>query len=185
MDDKNIIELFYNRDEAAISHCEIKYGQSLKNLSFNILSNLSDSEECVNDTYIKAWNSIPPQKPCSLFAYLGKIVRNISINLWRKNNAQKRNIGLTIMLSELSDCIPSNETTEEKADARALSEIINSWLNSLSEENRTLFMGRYWLGKDMEFLSNYLNITENSASVKLFRLRKNLKEVLQKEGVAL
>lgn len=185
MDDKEIIELFWARNEDAIAQSDIKYGKSLKTLSNNILQNHNDCEECVNDTYVKAWETIPPKKPYSLFAYLGKIVRNISIDLWRKNSAQKRNYNLTVMLSELSECIPETQTTEEKAEERVLSGVINSWLVSLSEDDRFLFTGRYWFGEDVKSLSKKLKLSPNATSARLFKLRKRLQSELEKEGISL
>ena len=185
MNDIEIIGLFFNRNESAISECNNKYGHSLKRLSFNILRNFEDCEECLNDTYIKAWESIPPQKPSSLFAYLGRIIRNISINLYNKNRAKKRDSGITTLLSELSDCVPDNSSTEEEFNSNFLNEVIDKWLLSLSEDDRKLFVGRYWFGEDLKTLAKKLNITSNYASVKIFNLRKSLKATLEKEDIYL
>lgn len=185
MDDNTIIELYWSRNERAIKETDTKYGRLLHSISYNILSNRQDSEECVGDTYLKAWNNIPPQKPSSLCAYLGRLVRNISIDLWRKNRADKRYNGLEIILSELAECIPSTDTTETEYEGKALSEIISEWLYTLTKEDRVLFLHRYWFGYSLKELAHEYNISPNKLAGRMFRLRESLKVNLEKEGVFL
>lgn len=128
MDDLAIIELYWERNERAIKETNTKYERLLYKISYNILSNHEDSQECVNDAYIKAWKSIPPERPRSFTAYLGRIVRNLSIDYWNKNRAQKRYSGGDILLSELQDCIPSSNTVWAEIESKILSEIISNWL---------------------------------------------------------
>lgn len=131
MDDLEIIELYWGRNEDAITETESKYGRLLYRISFNILSNNEDSKECVNDTYIRTWKSIPPERSRSLTAYLGRIIRNISIDCLRKNRAQKRYSGGDILLSELEDCIPSKNKVWTEIENKVLSGLISNWLNTL------------------------------------------------------
>ncbi|MEG0229018.1 MAG: sigma-70 family RNA polymerase sigma factor [Oscillospiraceae bacterium] len=183
MDDSQIIELYFKREEIAIQYTQEKYANMLKKISYNILCNLQDSEECVNDTYEKVWESIPPQKPIYLGAYLAKIVRNISINKWRSTKTQKRNCGVDLLLSEMTDCIPSTQSIEKEIEQAEITEIINSWLHSLSKDDRVLFMKRYWFGESLKNLSIQFFSTENKISGKLFRLRQKLKTILEIEKV--
>jgi len=183
LEDAKIIELYYARNESAIAETERKFGKMLFSIAMNVLSNPEDSEETVNDTYGKAWNSIPPQKPDFLGAWLGKITRNLSISRWRKNKAQKRS-GIEIMLSELEDCVPSAENTEEESESGEITSAINRWLGTLEKEERIYFIRRYWYGDSVAELSARTNIPAKNLSSKMFRLRKSLKEFLEKEGIS-
>lgn len=183
MEDTEIVELYWNRNEAAIGESSIKYGRMLKHISFNILSNNEDSEECVNDTYGKAWNSMPPQKPNSLAAYLGRITRNISINRWHMNHAKKRDAN--VLISELSDCIPSSQSIEAEIEASILEDAISKWLYSLHQDDRVLFLRRYWFGDSLHTLALECVTTPNKLAGRIFRLRKKLKTALEKEGVSI
>lgn len=185
MDDIQIIELYWNRNEKAISESNTKYGPLLKRIAFNILANNEDSEECVNDTYAKAWTSIPPQKPNSLAAYLGRIIRNLSINRWHENHAQKRGNGAELLLSELSDCIPSSSSVESETDVTTLSDMINKWLSSLPQDDRVLFLRRYWFGDSLNSLATECSTSPNRISGRIYRLRQKLKNVLEKEGISI
>lgn len=183
MEDDRIIELFQNRNQTAIKESDNKYGKTLKKISFGVLSNSEDSNECVNDTYLKAWNSIPPQKPNSLLAYLGRIVRNISINRWYEIKTQKR--GGDCLLIELSECIPSDDSVKDSIEERELSEVITVWLKSLPQDDRVLFMRRYWFGETLEVLANDCSVSPNKLAGRMFRLRKKLKATLEKEDISL
>ena len=184
LEDEKIIELYYERNELAVAETESKFGKMLFSIAMNILSNREDSEETVNDTYGKTWNSIPPQKPDHFGAWLGKITRNLSISRWRKNKAQKRS-GIETMLSELEECIPSGENIEAESESKEITAAINSWLETLGKEDRLYFIRRYWFGDSVSELSEKANIPPKKLSSKMFRLRKNLKEFLEKEGIAL
>lgn len=185
MEDLQIIELYWSRNEDAIKETHKKYNRLLHGIAFNILSCPEDSEECVNDTYRKAWNGIPPQKPNSLVAYLGRIVRNLSINRWHKNRAQKRYSGVEVLMSELVHCIPTSETVEKEIEAHELSNIISDWLCTLSRDDRVLFMRRYWFGDPLNNLACECGTTANKLAGRMYRLRKSLKYTLEKEGVSL
>ena len=184
MEDAKIIELYNARNEFAITETERKFGKMLFAIAMNILSSHEDSEETVNDTYEKAWNSIPPQMPNSLGAWLGKITRNISISRWRKNKARKRS-GIEIMLSELEECIPSKADIETESETKEIIAALNSWLATLKKEERMIFIRRYWYGDEVAELAKKSDIPPKKLSSKMFRLRKSLKEYLEKEGIAI
>ena len=177
--DNEIIKLYYARKEQAISETAVKYGKYLNHIAFGILGSKEDSEECVNDTYHKAWNSIPPQLPDSLIAFLGRITRNLSISRYRANHAAKRYDGMELMLSELEECIPDHNDVESTIEAKMLSEMISKWLYTLEESDRVLFVRRYWYALSAQELAAEFNTTVNSLNVKLCRLRKSLKAYLE------
>ena len=184
MDDQQIIELFWKRDEAAISGSHAKYGVPLKRISFRILSSHEDSEECLNDTYMKAWTSIPPQRPGCLFAYLGRIIRNLSLNRWQKNRAEKRGGPANcLLLSELSECIPSPRTVEHETDETFLTETLVSWLRSLPAGSRVLFLRRYWYCDPTRAIARRCGVSEGKVRVTLHRTRQKLRVYLEERGV--
>lgn len=184
MEDNEIIGLFWKRDQSAISESNIKYGKMLKCISFNVVQNHEDSNECVNDTYMKVWDSIPPQKPNSLVAYLGRITRNISINRWYESHAQKRG-GTNMIITELSDCIPSYNSVEKEMEASELSTVISKWLYSIDKDDRVLFLRRYWFGESLKSLAKECATTPNRLAGRMYRLREKLKLALEKEGIYL
>ena len=181
MEDMKIVELFWERDESAINHCSDKYGKWLRTIAYNILLNREDSEECENDTYVKAWNAIPPARPQILKAYLGRIIRNLSINRIEEKCAKKRG-GDNLLLSELSECIPSDTSVEAQIELKELTDLIATWLGGLIKEERIIFVRRYWFGDSVKVIAADLKATPNRISGTLFRLRKSLKERLEKEG---
>ncbi|WP_312701019.1 sigma-70 family RNA polymerase sigma factor [Sedimentibacter sp.] len=182
MDDLQIIKLYWSRDEEALKETNTKYGRLLHSIALNILSNHEDSEECVNETYLKAWNAIPPQKPDSLTAYLGRIVRNLSINRWHENRAKKRYDGADALLSELSDCIPSLNSVEREIEAKELTRVISEWLCTLPQDDRVLFLRRYWFGDPINKLARECGTTPAKLSGCMYRLRQRLKDALEREG---
>ncbi len=185
MEDSQIIDMYWQRDESAITETDLKYGSFCHSVALNILSINEDTEECINDTYHRAWNSMPPQRPVNLKAWLGKVVRNIAINLWNKNHAQKRYSGMELLLSELEDCIPAVGTVESEIEDAELGRIISAWLRTLSREDRTLFVRRYWNGEALNDLSKEWNIASGRLAQKMYRLRLSLKSSLNKDGVYL
>jgi RNA polymerase sigma-70 factor (ECF subfamily) len=185
MEDLQIIKLYWLRDEEAIKETHTKYGRLLHTIALNILLNHEDSEECVSDTYSKAWNAMPPQKPNSLAAYLGRIVRNLSINCWYEHRAQKRCNGADVLLSELSDCVPSTTNVEKEIEINELSEVISDWLCTLSQDDRVLFLRRYWFGDSVNKLAGECGTTPNKLAGRMYRLRQSLKKSLEKEDVLL
>lgn len=183
MEDFKIIELFFKRNENAISETERKYGRYLSKIAYNILFDTEDSEECVNDTYMKAWNTIPPQQPEILSTFLGKITRHLAIDLFRKKHAEKRKISeYALSLSELDECIPDKFSAEKKFEQKELSESINRFLASLSKENRDIFVCRYFYSDSIKEIASFFKSSESKIKSSLFRSRKALKEHLEKEG---
>ena len=185
MNDKDIIALFWARDERAISETAGKYGKFCHGIAMNILSVREDAEECVNDTYHKAWTVIPPQKPEYFRAWLGKVVRNIALNLWNRNHTQKRNSGLETLLSELEDCVPTRENVESVIDDIELGKVISRWLGTLSEEDRNVFIMRYWNGIPLKAIAARFGTDPDKLAQKMFRLRKSLKAALEEEEIYL
>ena len=184
MTDEQIIRLYFDRDQAAIAETDRKYGSYCYSIASNLLSR-EDSEECVNDTYHAAWTHIPPEVPQSLKAFLGRIVRNLSISRFRRSHAQKRSSGTDVLLSELEDCLPTPQTVETEADSRELSRLISSWLATLSSDDRALFVLRYWHGSAVQDLAEKCGCTPNAVSLRIRRLRKNLKHYLEAKGVSI
>jgi RNA polymerase sigma factor, sigma-70 family len=182
LEDTDIIELFYNRSEQAIKELSEKYGAVCSQVSKNILKNSQDAEECVNDAYLAVWNTIPPQKPEHLLAYICRIVRNISITKYHSNTAKKRNSYYDTALDELDECIMSGLSVEDEIDARELSCLINIFLDTLSKENRVIFVWRYWFSDSVQDIAEKLGISSNNVSVRLSRIRSKLKKFLKKEG---
>ena len=185
MEDQQIIKLFWDREEQAVNETAHKYSAYCYAIAFNVLSVKEDAGECVNDTLQKAWDSIPPNRPDNLKAWLGKVCRNVALNLWQKNHAKKRNQGMDLLLSELEDCIPSSNTVEKEIENSEISMCINRWLQTLPREDRILFVRRYWFGDAVKDLANTRGISPKTIAQKLLRLRKGLKAALEKEDIQL
>lgn len=185
MEDLQIIDLYFERNETAIAETASKYGRFCHNIALNILSIDADAEECINDTYLQAWNSIPPQRPAKFRAWLGRVVRNIAINLWNKKHCQKRYAGMEQVFEELEDCIPSPETVECQIEEKELTEVINTWLTSLSRDDRVLFVRRYWYGQAVNKLAKEVGMESKKLARRMYGLRQNLKSTLEKEGYSL
>ena len=185
MDDLVIIELYHRREERAITESDQKYGALCRSIALRLLGLREDAEECVNDTWHAAWNKMPPDRPSALGAFLGRITRNLSINRWRRNHAKKRYGGMEILLSELEDCVPAPGTVEEDLDRQQLSQSISAWLDSLTVEDRRLFIRRYWYGDPVKELAAERGEGANGLSQRLLRLRRALRTFLESEGVKL
>lgn len=186
MDDSKIIALYFDRSEQAISETAKKYGRYCHYIAFQILHNTEDSEECVNDTYLRAWNAIPPKRPERLRTFLGKITRNLSLNKWEKQSAHKRGSGQTEqVLEELMECIPSENNVEKVVEDKFILEILNDFLDKLPADKRKIFVRRYWYFSSIKEIARAYGISESKVTVTLFRTRQMLKEVLEKEGVML
>lgn len=184
MNDQQIIELYMERSEKAVSETYDKYSAYCNSISFSILQNSEDAEECVNDTFQKAWESIPPNRPSNLKAFLGKIARNISLNRLKHSKTQKRGSGqIDVLLSELEECISDKFSVENEVDSKQLSQSINAFLESLTAEKRKIFVSRYWYARSIREISAQYNISEEKIKSILFRLRKQLKSHLEKEGM--
>lgn len=183
MNDNQIVQMYWNRDENAIAVTSKKYGSYCLSIARNILGNHEDAEECVNDTYLNTWNSIPPNRPEKLSTYLGKIVRNHSFNLYKKNKAEKRGAGqIRVVLDELSELIADSNSPEEAWDCKLLSEAINAFLSELPADKRNIFVCRYWYADSVKDIAERFSMTENNVSVTLNRLRTKLHDYLLKRG---
>ena len=178
IDDKKIIELFLERSEQGIRELDMKYGKLCHNLSYHIVNSRQDAEECVNDAYLGAWNAIPPATPDPLLSYLLKIVRNISLKLYWRKNAAKRGGQYTIALQEMKACIPDPKTVEDEMSARELARIIEDFLDTLTLENRVIFMRRYWFADSCKDIAEFVGLTEKNISVRLTRIREKMKKYL-------
>lgn len=176
--DEKIIEMFFERSEQAIAEVDKKYGKICHRLSFNILNSWPDAEECVNDAYLGAWNAIPPAKPNPLQAYICKIVRNISLKLYYRKEAAKRNSTYDIAMEELKHQLSSPNTVETEIEARELARIIESFLDTLTVENRVIFMRRYWFSDSGKDIAERMGLTEKNISVRLTRIRQKMKQYL-------
>lgn len=186
MKDNDIIELFWKRSENAITETSIKYGKYCFKIAQNILDNEKDSEECVNDAYLKVWNHIPPQRPNNFAAYLGRTTRNTALDKYKNTNRKKRGQGQTEeVLEELTGCIPSNNNTEYIADNIVLAEVLNKFLSTLPTNTRKVFMQRYWYMSSVKEISKELGYSESKVKMLLLRTRNELKLLLEKEGINL
>ncbi|MCM1054591.1 MAG: RNA polymerase sigma factor [Bacteroides sp.] len=183
MEDEEIVKMFLRREETAIAHSKDKYGQRLQNISFGITADRQTAEEVENDTYYRAWESIPPNEPYGyLFAFLAKIARNLSLSVCRNRSRLKRSAYVVELSEEMQQCIPSGENVEERLNADILAETVSSFLRSKPKEKREVFMRRYWFLDPTKSIAKRFGMTESSVKTTLFRLRKELKEYLEREG---
>jgi len=185
MTDEKIIELFFERSEQAIKELDERYGRICQSVSYGILGNRQDAEECVNDAYLGVWNAIPPAKPNPLLTFVCKIVRNLSLKRYEQNTAIKRNSIYDVSLTELEECIASSDTVEERIEQQELTKIIEEFLDSQSKENRVIFLRRYWFLDTYADISARVGLAEKNISVRLTRIRKELRKYLIKKGVLL
>ncbi|MBP3338039.1 MAG: sigma-70 family RNA polymerase sigma factor [Lachnospiraceae bacterium] len=180
MEDKQIVDLFYERSEEALTHMQNKYKRYAGSIAYNILNNVEDAKECVNSAYYKVWNSIPPHKPENLATYLGKIVRNTALDMFEKFNAKKRGgSSVELALEELSDCIPSVEKVEGLVDDIVLKDILNQFLSELPVDNRKVFVKRYWYLCSIKDIAKQCGLSESKVKMTLLRTREKLKTTLQ------
>ena len=194
MDDSQIIRLYWDRDEKAIPATADKYGAYCAAIARNIVRDPQDAEECVNDTYLKAWNSsppgliaplssIPPQRPASLTAYLGRITRNLAFNRYRRDSAEKRGGGeLPAVLDELAECVSGGEDPAEYAEVKDLMESINGFLATLSNKNRSIFVSRYWYARSLSEIALCHGMKEGAVTMALSRMRSRLRRYLEERG---
>ena len=183
MEDNKIVELYFSRDENAIKQSAQKYGRRLQSLSYGIVNDHQTAEECENDTYMQAWNSIPPHNPADyLYAFLARITRHISINRCRDNNRLKRSAFISELSAELEQCIPAPDDAASHMDEIALAHTINSFLGKLNSEKRNIFIRRYWYLDSVASISKRFALSESKVKTTLFRCRNQLREYLEKEG---
>ena len=184
MDDTQIIDLYWDRDQGAITATAGKYGSFLHALSWNILRSHHDAEECVNDTYFRAWNAMPPQRPGILSAFFGKLTRNLSLDRWRYNRAAKRGgPQVETALEELGECLPAPGRPEDRLEERETADLISRFLREQPQLDRVLFLRRYWYLDSVAALAERFSMNENTVKSRLHRTRLRLKEVLLREGV--
>jgi RNA polymerase sigma-70 factor (ECF subfamily) len=183
MDDATIVQLYWDRDEQAIPVTAVKYGNYCTAIAKNILGNNEDAEECVNDTYLNAWNAMPPHRPSVLSTFLGKITRNLSYNRYKHNTADKRGGGeLIAVLDELADCVSGTDDTEQELNRQELVRAINEFLGTLSRDKRSIFICRYWYTDSISEIAKRHGMKEGAVSMTLSRLRANLHDYLLERG---
>ena len=183
MEDNHIVDLYWQRNESAITETATKYGKYLHSISYHILSNDEDAEECVNDTYNVAWQSMPPHRPSILSTFLGKIIRRISIDLWRKHSADKRGGGeIVLALDELNECVSGQSNVENEIERQELQQKIDAFLMELPRHERQVFMCRYWYMDSVSDIAKQFNYSESKVKSMLFRTRNKLRTMLEKEG---
>ena len=178
IDDEKIIEMFFERSEQGIRELDIKYGKICHNLSYNIVNSRQDAEECVNDAYLGVWNAIPPTRPNPLLSYIVKIVRNISRKIYWRKEAAKRSGHYNIALEEIEGYIADKKTVEDEIEVRELTRIIGEFLDTLTLENRVIFMRRYWFADSYKDIAEFVGLSEKNISVRLTRIREKMKQYL-------
>lgn len=184
MNDTKIVDLFLNREEKVISVLTEKYGKSIRGIAFNVLRNIESAEECENDTYLVAWNTIPPKEPRTyLFAYLSKIVRNIAIDRFRKEGTKKRNALIQELSTEMEESIPASINVENVAEQRHIMGVINQYLAGLSEEKRNVFVRRYFFCDSIGDISERFGYSKSKIKSMLMRCRKELHDLFMKEDI--
>ncbi len=183
MEDHQIVDLYWARSESAIEATKLKYGNMLTNISVSLVPTVQDAEECVNDTYLAAWNSMPDERPVYLGSFLSKIVRRLSISKYRSLKSKKRGGGVDVFIEELTECIPSDFDMEAEYQNKRLIEILNNFSLSLDEEKRYIFVRRYYFSTPIADIAKHLQISEGKVKTVLFRTRSALKAYLKKEGI--
>lgn len=184
MEDDQIIELYLARSENAIAETRTKYEKYLWHIAYNILVNNEDTDECVSDTYFRAWESIPPNKPVKLALYLGAITRNLAITVFRsRNNASHAGSQYAVSLDELAECVSGSETPEQALESGIISSAISRYLRTLSENARVIFVCRYYFNDSINEIAGYFGASESKIKSSLFRTRNGLREFLAKEGI--
>lgn len=186
LDDTKIVDLYLIRDESAIKQTAEKYGSRLRSMAYNIVEDLQIAEECENDTYLEAWNSIPPHEPRNyLFAFLARITRHIALDFCKKRSRLKRNALICELNEEMEQCIPTSNDTEHHLDSMALCDAINRFLATLSDEKRNIFVRRYWFMDSIVSISHFYGLSQSKVKSILLRSRDQLREFLDKEGYEL
>ncbi|SEL31295.1 RNA polymerase sigma factor [Ruminococcus albus] len=181
-DDRELVELFLSRDAAAVTKTEKRYEKRLIGLAKSFLSDPRDAEECVNDTYLKAWNSIPPQKPEDLFSYLARLCRCTAYNIIEKQQTAKRSAQLVELTHEMEECIP-DVSRSSSPDDKFISALINEFLDTLSKDKCDIFVKRYWFGESVEEIASETGFTASKVKTTLHRTREKLRKFLEKKGV--
>ena len=184
MEDYDIINLYWQRSEAAIEETRTKYGKYLHTISMNIVKNSEDAEECINDTYLKAWNNIPPTRPSFLKAYLGTIVRNLSFDCYKRSARERRKANqVTVLLSELEECLPAATSVEQTMADKEIAAQVSAFLRTLPTDKQQIFVHRYFYCEDLKEISKKLGFSQSKIKSALFETRKKLRIHLEKEGI--
>ena len=184
MNDKNIVDLYFNRDEEAIAQTDKKYGRYCYSIAYNILTNKEDAEESVSDTYMTAWRAIPPRRPSVLSTFLGKITRHISIDRWRERSAYKRGGGeVTLALEELEDCVAGLQNVEMEYERKELIRAYVKFLDTLPVTERRVFLCRYWYVDSVEAIAGKFGFSQSKVKTMLYRTRVKLRKQLAEEGL--
>lgn len=183
MEDRDILAMYFRRDEQALSETDKKYGKMLHRISENIVRNREDAEECVNDTYQKAWENIPPTRPEHFLGYLAKIARNFSLGKLDYHQAVKRNADVVNLSQEMEECIPDGVDENAMIESWDIEESINSFLRKQKEEHRKIFVRRYFYSDSVRAIASAYGISSSKVKVVLFRMRKELKEHMEQGGI--
>ena len=183
MSDQEIIDLYWAREEQAVTETDHKYGALCRHVSFNLLGNDEDAEECVNDVWLTAWNSMPDERPRALRAWLLRVVRNISIDRYRRDHSGKRHAETEVLLSELEECIPSGKDIETELERKEIGKVIDCWLRTLDPFDRRLFLLRYFDGAALKSIAEEYGLNAGKLAKRMYRLRLRLKEVMEQEGI--
>lgn len=182
--DEEILDLYWIRAERAIVETQNVYGRYCYRIAWNILYDKEDSDECVNDTWLRAWNAIPPARPGRLGLFLGTITRNLSLDRWKGKRTMKRGNGAMMMaLDELAECVPSAHSVEDAVEAGELEKLLNAFLKSLPERESNIFLRRYWFVDEYSEIARRYGMNLNTVKTSLFRTRAKLREYLEKEGI--
>ncbi len=183
MTDNEMIELYFARSESAIEETDRKYGSFVRSLTYGILGSAEDSEECVNDTYVRLWELIPPERPERFRAFIARIARNLALNMLERMSAKKRGGRYAACYDELSETIPSPDTVEKAVEDKELSGLLDRFVRSLAREKQLIFLKRYWYMRAVSEIADEMNISESKVKMSLHRTREKLREFLEKEGV--
>ncbi|MBQ4113037.1 MAG: sigma-70 family RNA polymerase sigma factor [Clostridia bacterium] len=183
-EDDDILDMLWKRSEDGLAHVQRKYGHLCHHIAMNLLGQREDAEECVNDVYLAVWDTIPPNRPESLMAYVGKITRNIAVSTLRKRTSAKRNCGGTVLLEELSECLPDSSASDS-ADDLMLRDALEGFLETLPPEDRAIMLRRYYDGESVEEISRSLGLRSGTVRVRLHRMRTRLRDHLESKGISL
>lgn len=183
MEDSRIIDLYFERSEEAITQTALKYGRLCRSIAMNITGSYEDAQECENDTYVAAWNAIPPTRPNLFSAFLSRIARNIALNRYEYNKAGKRNHQFDLVLEELEECLASSYSVEDTYITGEVAGMINAFLEKLKTETRVMFVRRYYYADSVKEIAGRLAVSESKVKTTLFRVRQDLKEYLEAQGV--